>query len=66
MFIFGETWGAFFFLLPSFSGPVLESKGMRAIFQKKSKGILKKKEKYLKFGQKCTKFESILEKGSLL
>ena len=31
------------------SGPILESKGMHAIFQKK--------------GKKCTKFENILKKG---
>ena len=39
------------------SGPILESKGMRAIFQKKSKKIAK----YLKFGQKCTKFENTMK-----
>ena len=40
--------------------PILESKSM--IFQKKVKKILKKDKKWQniwKFGQKCTKFESI-------
>ena len=35
-------------------------KGMRAIFQKKGK----KAQNIWKFGQKCTKFENILKKGS--
>ena len=54
------------------SGPILESKGMCAIFQKKDKKTAKKFEKFeifqniWKFGQKCTKFESILEKASCL
>ena len=34
---------------------------MRAIFQKKGK----KEQNTWKFGQKCTKFENILKKGSL-
>ena len=46
----------------TFSGPILESKGMRAIFQKKGK----KGQNIWKFGQKCTKFENILKKGSLM
>ena len=45
----------------AFTGPHLESKGMRAIFQEKgTKGP--KKAKYLKFEQKCTKFQNILKK----
>ena len=35
------------------SGPILESKNMRAIFQKKSK----KGQNILKFVQKCIKFD---------
>ena len=52
------------------SWPILESKGMCAIFQKKGKKKAKKKGKKVqniwKFGQKCTKFENILKKGSWL
>ena len=44
------------------AGPILESKGMRAIFQKKGK----KGQEIWKFGQKCTKLENILKKGSLM
>ena len=44
------------------SGPILESKGMRAIFQKKGK----KGQNIWKFAQKCTKFENILKKGKWL
>ena len=47
------------------SGSILESKGMRAIFQKKGK----KRQKgwnIWKSGQKCTKFENILKKGRWL
>ena len=44
------------------SGSILESKGMRVIFQKKGK----KWQNIWKFRQKCTKFENILEKGSLM
>ena len=40
-------------------GPILESKGMGAIFQKKGK----KRQKLSKFEQKCIKFENILKKG---
>ena len=36
-----------------YSGPILESKGMHAIFQKKGQ----KEQNIWKFGQKCTKFE---------
>ena len=36
--------------------PILESKGMWAIFQKKSK----KAQHNWKFGKKCIKFENIL------
>ena len=41
------------------AGPILESRGMRAIFQKKSK----KGQNIRKLGQKCTKFENILKEG---
>ena len=52
------------------SGPILESKSMDAIFQKKEKKGQKKKKKIkigkivenLGFGQKCTKFEHVLKK----
>ena len=44
-------------------GPILESKGMRAIFQKKGKKNVKKGQNISKFGQKCTKFENSLKKG---
>ena len=43
-------------------GPILESKGMLAIFQKKGK----KGENIRKFGQNCTTFDNILKKGSLM
>ena len=44
-----------------FTGPILESKGMLAIFQKK-KG--KKGQNILKFGQKCKKTKVILKKAA--
>ena len=44
------------------AGPILESKGMRAIFHEKGK----KGQNIWKFGQKCTRFENILKKGSLM
>ena len=37
------------------SGPILESQGMSAIFQKKGK--------IFKLWEKCTKLENILKKG---
>ena len=40
-------------------GPILESKGICAIFQKKSK----QGQNIWQFGQKCQKFENILKKG---
>ena len=43
-----------------FAGLILQSKGMLAIFEKKGK----KGQNIWKFGQKCTKFENILKKGS--
>ena len=49
-------------LLFVIAGPILESKGMCVIFHKKGK----KGQNIWKFGQKCTKFENILEKGSLM
>ena len=45
------------------SKPILESKSMGAIFQRKSKEILKN---ISKFGQKFTKFEYILKKPKWL
>ena len=42
--------------------PILESKGMRAIFQEKGK----KGKNIRKHGQKCTIFENILKKGKWL
>ena len=46
------------------SGPILESKSMDAIFQKKKKKKIKigKIVENLGFGQKCTKFEHVLKK----
>ena len=44
------------------SGPILESKNMCAIFQKKGK----KGQNILKFVQKCVKFEFFLKKGNLM
>ena len=44
-----------------FTGPILESKGMLAIFQKK-KG--KKGQNILKFGQKCKKTKVTLKKAA--
>ena len=38
-------------------GPILDSEDMHTIFQKKD---------IWKFGQKCTKFENISKKGSLM
>ena len=56
-----------FFCIFSFhAGPILESRGMHAIFQKKDKVRAKnvlKRQKRAKFGQKCTEFEDILKKG---
>ena len=46
-----------------YPGPIRESKGMHAIFQKKGKKGQKKKQNNKNFGQKCTKFENILKKG---
>ena len=45
----------------AFAGPILESKGVRATFQEKSK----KGQNIWKFGQKYTKFVDILKKGNL-
>ena len=45
-----------------YTGLILESKGMRTICQKKGK----KGQNIWKFLQKCTKFENILKKGSLV
>ena len=59
----------FYLLFELFPGPILQRKGMHVIFQKKDKKILKKGKKgqnIWKFGQKCTKFENILKKGTWL
>ena len=50
-------------LLTGYLRPVLESKGMHAIFQKKGGGNVKKGQNIWKSGQKCTRFENILKKG---
>ena len=47
-------------------GPILDSKGMCAIFQKQSKKKSKKGQNIWKFGQNPTKYENILKKGSLM
>ena len=47
-------------------GPILERKGMHAIFQKKGKKKGKKGQNIWKFGQNCTQFENILKKASLM
>ena len=41
------------------TGPILESKGMRAIFQKKGK----KGQEIKKLGQKYIKVENVVKKG---
>ena len=48
------------------TGPILEGKGMCAIFQKKGKKKCKKGRNIRKFRHKCTKFENILKKSSLM
>ena len=50
------------------TGLILESKGMRAIFQKKSKNVKKGKkgQNIWKFGQKFGKFKNILKKSRWL
>ena len=50
-------------LLPLQPGPILESKGMGAIFQKKRQKNVEKSQNIWKLEQKCTKFEYILRKG---
>ena len=50
-------------------GPILESKGMGAIFHKKGKNMLKKGKIFDNLAEnwrKCTKFENYFKKGSLL
>ena len=44
-------------------GPLLESKGICAIFQKKCQKKGKQGQNNWKFGQKCKRFENILKKG---
>ena len=46
--------------------PILESKGLYVIFQKKRQKNVKKGQNIWKFEQKCTRFEHILTKGKLL
>ena len=48
------------------TGPILASKGMRAIFQKMGKKLFKKGENIWKFGQKYTQFKNILKNGRWL
>ena len=54
----------------AFSGAILESKGNAYDFseklQKRPKNWKKGGQNIWKFGQKCTKFENILEKGRWL
>ena len=47
-------------------GPILDSKGMCAIFQEQSKKKSKKGQNIWKFGQNPTKYENILKNGSLM
>ena len=57
----------FFFSAKIFrAGLILKSKGMGAIFQKKSTEMLNKGQNIWEFEQKCTKFEYILKKGRRL
>ena len=49
-----------------FAGLILESKDMRATFQKKGKKKDKKGQNIRKFGQKCTKLLNTLKKGRSL
>ena len=49
-------------LLTGYLRLILESKGMRAIFQKKGKKYFKKGKNIWKLEKKCTKFENILKK----
>ena len=48
------------------AGPILETKGMLGIFQKKCKKNGQKGQNIWKFVQKYTEFENILKKGSLI
>ena len=48
--------------LQTFIGPILESKGMCAISQKKGKNG----KNIWTLGQKCTKFENIVKKGCFM
>ena len=50
----------------SHSGPILESKSMCAIFQKKGKKMFKKGQNTWKFGQKCTKLQKCFEKRQVI
>ena len=52
--------------IKSLTGPILESKGMRAIFQKKDKKRAKKGKIFENLGKNVQKFENILKKGSLM
>ena len=47
-------------------GPILESKGMRAIFQKKGKKKFKKRVKYWKISAKMYKIWKYFEKGQVI
>ena len=48
------------------TGPILEKKGMGAIFQRKGKEILKKGKILENLGKNNPKFENILKKGTWL
>ena len=51
--------------VPLYPGPILESKGMHAIFQKKDKKMFKKDKIFENLG-KNAKFENIFKKGRSL
>ena len=54
--IYLNDWGRYEVRLPFKTGPILKSKGIRAIFQKKSKN----RQNSGKFGKKSKKIENIL------
>ena len=59
IWLFFKLKHAVILLLSYITGPILESKSMRAIFQKKGKI-------FENLGKKCTKSENILKKCSLM
>ena len=46
------------------SGPILDSKDVHVIFQKKGRKMAKKEQTIWKFQQKCTKFEVFWKKAA--